>query len=125
MFALDYTEKNALYEQVKDKMKDMILNGVLQENDQLPSVRELSVQLTLNPNTIQKAYKDLETEGYIYSVKGKGNFVARISAVNRSEKCEALYQQMQELIRELLFVGESEEKIIRQIETFLKGRDHL
>ena len=118
MFTLDYTEKKALYEQVKDKMKGMILSGILKENDQLPSVRELSMQLTLNPNTIQKAYKDLETEGYIYSVKGKGNFVARVSSINRNEKCAALYQQIQELVRELLFIGETREQITRQIETF-------
>lgn len=118
LFTLDYTEKKALYEQVKDKMKDMILNGILKEDDQLPSVRELSMQLTLNPNTIQKAYKDLETEGYIYSVKGKGNFVARVSAVNRNEKCTELYRQMKELVRELIFIGETREQITSQMEAF-------
>ena len=107
-----------LVEQVKDKMKDMILNGILKENDQLPSVRELSMQLTLNPNTIQKAYKDLETEGYIYSVKGKGNFVARVSTINRNEKCTALYRQMKELVRELIFIGETREQITSQMEAF-------
>jgi lexA DNA binding domain len=118
LFTLDYTEKKALYEQVKDKMKDMILNDILKENDQLPSVRELSMQLTLNPNTIQKAYKDLETEGYIYSVKGKGNFVARVSTINRNEKCTALYRQMKELVRELIFIGETREQITSQMEAF-------
>ncbi len=118
MFVLDYTEKKPLYEQVKDKMKDMILNGLLKENEQLPSVRELSMHLTVNPNTIQKAYKDLETEGYIYSVPGKGNFVAKVSGINKNEKCTALYQQMKELVRELCFIGETKEKMIEQIEKF-------
>ncbi len=118
MFVLDYSEKKPLYEQVKDKMKDMILNGLLKEHEQLPSVRELSMHLTVNPNTIQKAYKDLEAEGYIYSVPGKGNFVAMVSGINKNAKCTALYQQMKELIRELCFIGEDKEQIMKQIERF-------
>ncbi len=123
LFALDYTEKKALYEQVKDKMKDLIVNGILQENEQLPSVRELSMHLTVNPNTIQKAYKDLETEGYIYSVQGKGNFVAKQSAANRDEKCTALYRQMEELVRELIFVGETEETVQNRLKQFFSKED--
>jgi hypothetical protein len=68
MLQLDYKDHRPLYEQIKEKMKVLIMSGVLKSDQQLPSVRELAQSLTINPNTIQKAYKDLETEGFIYSV---------------------------------------------------------
>lgn len=76
MFELDVRSRKPIYEQLTDKVKEMILHGILQTNEQLPSVRTLSQQLTVNPNTIQKAYRELEREGYIYSLQGKGSFVA-------------------------------------------------
>lgn len=72
MFELDVRSRKAIYEQLVDKIKEMIVYGVLQPEEQLPSVRTLSGQLTVNPNTIQKAYRELEREGYIYSLQGKG-----------------------------------------------------
>ena len=78
MFCLDPSDHRPLYEQIKDKLKQMMMDGCLTEHDQLPSVRELAVTLAINPNTIQKAYKDLETEGFLYSVRGKGSFVAKL-----------------------------------------------
>lgn len=76
MFELDVRSRKPIYEQLTDKVKEMILHGILQTDEQLPSVRTLSQQLTVNPNTIQKAYRELEREGYIYSLQGKGSFVA-------------------------------------------------
>ncbi|CAM3187797.1 GntR family transcriptional regulator [Paenibacillus taichungensis] len=76
MFELDVRSRKAIYEQLVDKIKEMIVYGVLQPDEQLPSVRTLSGQLTVNPNTIQKAYRELEREGYIYSLQGKGSFVS-------------------------------------------------
>jgi GntR family transcriptional regulator len=76
MFELDVRSRKAIYEQLMDKIKEMIVYGVLQPDEQLPSVRTLSAQLTVNPNTIQKAYRELEREGYIYSLQGKGSFVS-------------------------------------------------
>ncbi|GAB1157610.1 GntR family transcriptional regulator [Paenibacillus illinoisensis] len=76
MFELDVRSRKAIYEQLVDKIKEMIVYGVLQPDEQLPSVRTLSAQLTVNPNTIQKAYRELEREGYIYSLQGKGSFVS-------------------------------------------------
>lgn len=72
MFELDVRSRKPIYEQLTDKVKEMILHGILQVDEQLPSVRTLSQQLTVNPNTIQKAYRELEREGYIYSLQGKG-----------------------------------------------------
>ena len=118
MFSLNYRDARPIYEQVKDGLRHLVVTGAIQPGDQLPSVRALASSLAINPNTIQKAYKDLETEGYIYSVKGKGNFVARVSTINRNEKCTALYRQMKELVRELIFIGETREQITSQMEAF-------
>ena len=71
MFELDVRSRKAIYEQLVDKVKEMIVYGILKPDEQLPSVRALSTQLTVNPNTIQKAYRELEREGYIYSLQGK------------------------------------------------------
>ena len=71
MFQLDFGDHRPLYEQIRDKIKEMIIEGLLDENEKLPSVREMASSLAINPNTIQKAYRELENEGYIYSVKAK------------------------------------------------------
>lgn len=76
MFQLGYGDSRPLYEQIHDKLKELMLRGILPAHQQLPSVRDLAAMLTVNPNTIQKAYRELELAGYIYSVRGKGNFVA-------------------------------------------------
>lgn len=76
MILLDYTDRRPIYEQVMDRLQDLILKGVLPRDASLPSVRSLAMELSINPNTIQRAYAELEREGWIYSVKGKGSFVA-------------------------------------------------
>lgn len=76
MIILDYKDARPIYEQIVEKFKLLILKGILQKDEQMPSVRSLAVELAINPNTIQKAYMELERQGYIYTVKGRGNFVA-------------------------------------------------
>ena len=76
MIVLDYRDRRPLYEQVAERLQEMMFNGVLPQDAQLPSVRSLATDLSINPNTIQRAYGELERQGYIYSVKGKGSFVA-------------------------------------------------
>lgn len=75
MIIIDYNDKRPIYEQVADKMQNLIVNGVLEPDSKLPSVRSLAVELSINPNTIQRAYSELERSGFIYSVKERGNFV--------------------------------------------------
>ena len=75
MILIDYRDTRPIYEQVVEKFKMLILRGVLKSDDKMPSVRNLAVDLSINPNTIQRAYSELEREGFIYSVKGRGNFV--------------------------------------------------
>ena len=76
MISLDYRDSRPLYQQVKDNLRRMMLTGLLPPDEKLPSVRSLATQLAINPNTIQRAYSELEAEGYIYSVPGKGSFAA-------------------------------------------------
>ena len=74
MIVLDYQDRRPLYEQVEEKLRHLILNGALQPGSRMPSVRQLAMELSINPNTIQRAYMQLEQEGLIYPVKGKGKF---------------------------------------------------
>lgn len=76
MITLDYKDRRPLYEQVVERFQDLMFRGVLKPDDKMPSVRSLATDLSINPNTIQRAYTELERQGYIYSVKGKGSFVA-------------------------------------------------
>lgn len=76
MIVIDYHDKRPIYEQIIDRFQMLILNGALEPDMQLPSVRSLAMDLAINANTIQRAYSELERRGLIYSVKGRGNFVS-------------------------------------------------
>ena len=80
MLQIDYRSREPLYVQIKNNFKRLILNGTLKENEMSPSVRKLASEFVINVNTIQKAYRELEQEGYIYSIPGKGNLVARVNS---------------------------------------------
>lgn len=85
MFQLDMKSNKSVYEQVIDNIKELVMTGVLPEGSKLPSVRELSRQLTINPNTVQKAFKELERDGFIYTVSGRGTFVAKREDISADE----------------------------------------
>ena len=89
MLNLDYRDARPIYTQVIDGFREQILSGILQTGDRLPSVRELASQLTINPNTIQRAYRELEAEGYILSMPGKGSFVADATDLERQKRLDA------------------------------------
>lgn len=76
MITLDYRDRRPLYEQVVERFQDLMFKGVLGQDEKMPSVRSLATDLSINPNTIQRAYAELERQGFIYSIKGKGSFVA-------------------------------------------------
>ena len=106
VFRLDEKNHNAMYVQVMDNIKEMIVTDVWGENSKIPSVRELSEQLTLNPNTVQKAYRELEREGYIYTVSGKGSFVSGKSGIRRDPAMlESLKNKVRDAFRGLLLLG--------------------
>ncbi len=111
MIKIDYKDSRSLHEQIEDGIKTLIINKILSADEQLPSVRELSISLTVNPNTVQKAYKQLEADGFIYSIKGKGNFVAPVSHTKDSKKIDELYDELKTVVKALMYLGESEEKI--------------
>lgn len=123
MFQIDLKSRKLIYEQVIDNVKELIVTGVLPAESKLPSVRELSKTLTVNPNTVQKAYRELEHQGYIYTVTGLGCFVAA-----REEKqidMKRVKQIMEELtlaIRELMYLGVTADEIIKKIDGIYKER---
>lgn len=116
MIQLDFGDHRPLYEQICDKLKELIISGALAENDKIPSVREMAVALAINPNTIQKAYKELENEGYIYSMKAKGSFVRGREKSADNAKVTELLNSIQPIVAELRFLGIGKEKIERVIE---------
>lgn len=120
MFQLDFGDHRPIYEQIKDKIKDLIIRGVLKEGEKIPSVREMATSLAINPNTIQKAYKDLENEGYIYSLRAKGSFVAPQSEAAREDKRKKLYEQLSETVKEMAFLKISLDEITENVKKTYK-----
>ena len=114
MVTINYRDGRPIYEQVKDGLRLAILTGAMQTDEKCPSVRELAGELAINPNTIQKAYRELESEGYIYSVPGKGSFVAECREAVSLRKTE-LYARLDGNITELLHVGETADSICAHI----------
>lgn len=111
MFDLDLRSRKPIYEQLVDRLKELIVNEVLKPDEQLPSVRTLAQELTINPNTIQKAYRELEIQGFIYSLKGKGSFVNPIAKGMDKEKISQVKQELEKLILEALYLGVSVEEL--------------
>jgi len=123
MINIDYKDQRSIHEQIESGIKELIVNKILSENEQIPSVRELSVNLTVNPNTVQKAYKQLESDGYIYSVKGKGSFVSPVSELKKEVDTEGLYENLTVILKELEYLNESRRKIDSIIaEIFKEGK---
>ncbi len=116
MIQLDLSDHRPLYEQIKEKMKELIIAEILKPDDKIPSVREMAQQLTINPNTIQRAYRDLETEGYIYSVRAKGSFVAPVSRVREKTENTELTDEMENLVKRARFLGIKKETLIDLID---------
>ncbi len=116
MIQLNPSDRRPLYEQIKGKIKELIISGILKEDDKVPSVRELASMLAINPNTIQKAYKELENDGFIYSKPSKGNFVSSINAIqnNGSAKNDA-YKSLNQVLTELHFLGVTKEELLDKI----------
>lgn len=104
-----------MYEQIVDELRKMIIAGVFSPDERLPSVRDLAQQLAINPNTIQRAYRELENSGYIYAVPGKGNFAGERQEVDTGRKT-ALLRQFDECVRELRYLGIPVEELIRRVQ---------
>lgn len=108
--SINYRDPRPIYEQVRDGLRRLIVSGTLPLGEKLPSVRELSTQLTINPNTIQRAYRELETEGYICSVAGRGSYVC-VQIPDDPARQDALLQQFDAAVQELLYLGMRSEEL--------------
>ena len=128
MFELDLRNRKPIYEQLIDKFKQLIISELLMRDEQLPSVRALAQELSINPNTIQKAYRELETQGYIYSIKGKGSYVNVLEQVDNQAEIQAITQQLKKLMTEALFLGVTKQELYLLIEEsesqLSKGEDN-
>ena len=115
MFQIDLKSRKAIYEQVADNFKRLIVTGVLKQDEKVPSVREMATTLTVNPNTVQKAYRELEAQGYFYTVLGQGSFVSAPPDERDSKELAIIYSRIRSDVQELLFKGETMENIINVI----------
>ncbi len=114
MIIIDYKDARPIYEQVADRFQKLILTGVLEPNEKMPSVRSLAVELSINPNTIQRAYAELERKGFIYTVKGRGNFVAYDESLLAYRK-EEMFNRLDATIREALENGIGREELAEHL----------
>lgn len=104
MLNVDYRDSRPIYEQVKDGLRRLMVSGAIREGEKLPSVRTMASTLAINPNTIQRAYESLESEGYVYSVPGKGSFASPHTEVDEGRR-NFLLQVFDQTAAELLFLG--------------------
>ncbi len=114
MIIIDYKDRRPIYEQVVQRLEELILKGILEPGTQLPSVRNLAMELSINPNTIQKAYMELERRRFIYSVKGKGSFIAENDNLINIKKEEVL-QKLSKVVRDAREIGISQEQLIEKV----------
>ncbi len=114
MKLIDYQDSRPIYEQIVENFKLQMYKGILQPDDQMPSVRTLAMELSTNPNTVQKAYAELERQGFIYTVKGRGNFVKGNEALKDNKK-EELIRKILELLKEADEIGLSVEEFMGEL----------
>lgn len=113
MFQIDLTARSPIYEQVYNKIVELIAKGILKEHEQLPSVRTMAKELGVNPNTIQKAFQELERDGLIYPLTGRGNFIAPIDTSQVTAKALAKYK---EATKEAIQIGIDKKQLIQIVE---------
>ena len=118
---INYRDPRPIYEQVRDGLRTLIVSGALTGDEKLPSVRELASRLAINPNTIQRAYRALEQEGYLCSVPGKGSFVAPRAEADTLRR-EQLLKELDETVRELQYLGVTRAELAARIG---KGEDDI
>jgi len=115
LLTLNYRDSRPIYEQIRDGLRRLIVSGALAPDEKLPSVRSLATELAINPNTIQRAYAELEAEGYTYSIPGKGSFAAGQLGPSPARQRELL-ARIGELAAELKFLGVPQEDVIACVE---------
>ncbi|MBQ1742881.1 MAG: GntR family transcriptional regulator [Oscillospiraceae bacterium] len=112
MITLNYRDARPIYEQVRDGLRRLIVSGAIADGEKLPSVRALATQLAINPNTIQRAYNELESEGYAVSVPGKGSFAVCAERARDDARRRTLCAQVRELLGELRAMGMTQQELM-------------
>ncbi len=118
MIIIDYNDKRPIYEQIAERFQNLIISGVMEKDEKLPSVRMLAVELSINPNTIQRAYAELERDGFIYTVKGRGNFVKRDEELFNKQK-ERLLKELERHIKNCLRQGIKKEELLDKLQVVM------
>lgn len=116
MFIINIKDNRPLYEQIVDNITFLIFNNTLAPDEKLPSVRSLAIELSLNPNTIQKAYSKLESLGMIYSITGRGSFVCSNMDTLYQNKINSLKQNIKKLVKEANSIGINKKTILSWID---------
>ena len=115
MIHLNSRDPRPIYEQIMDNLRRLIISGGVAPGERLPSVRELAAQLAINPNTIQRAYRELENQGYLVTLPGKGTFAAENLSLE-ARRMELLWQQLERAADELRFAGVTDEQLIARLQ---------
>lgn len=116
MFKIDMRSRTPIYEQIIDSIKELVVKGVLIPGERLPSVRDMAKEMTLNPNTVQKAYQELERQGIISTLRGKGTFISEdIQANNKILKRSKLMEELKKLVVEAIYLDLSKDELIDYI----------
>ena len=110
MININYRDSRPVYEQIVDGFKKLIMTGLIKKDEKMPSVRELASQYAINPNTIQRAYRDLVNDGYIYSVPGKGSFAVDVSEISGKHIAE-IYDRLDIVLKDFDIAGVSREHV--------------
>lgn len=114
MVHLDYRDSRPIYTQIADNFRSQVTSGILQHGDKLPSVRELAAELAINPNTIQRAYRELEMQGWIATVPGKGCFVCRSTNSALAEQQPA-WDAFDRAANQLLALDVTQEELLQHL----------
>lgn len=125
MFRIDVMSRQPVYEQIISQIEQFVLTGILIPNSQIPSVRSLSVELSINPNTIQKAYSELDRRGIIYSVPGRGCFISENATDILSVHKRKQVSDLEKLMYELVLAGVTREEMINCIDNAFKMKGEL
>ena len=120
MFTIDVMSRMPVYEQLIKQVEDQVLKGIMKEGDKMPSVRSLSMELSTNPNTIQKAYMELDRRGILVSVPGKGSFISAEALNIVGNQSKEKLSDLKEIVRKLAYAGVSKSEITDMIEEVYK-----
>ncbi|MBQ7668194.1 MAG: GntR family transcriptional regulator [Clostridia bacterium] len=123
MIQIDYANSESIYIQIKENIKKLILSGGLKPDEMIPSVRSLASTLAINVNTVLRAYKELELEGYIYSVQGKGNFVSGNNNSLKEKSVEDFKEKLGKLVKEADYINITLEEFINMAKELYSDKE--